>query len=399
MNRVVVTGMGIITAIGNDVSQNYDALTGRRHGVGPITILETIHRADIPAAEIKMTNEQLAARCGLPDPELQTRSTLLGLIAAREAYEMGIGRYGGDDLSGTVLISSTTVGGMDQTEKHFMDYLEDSRFSHLVHTHDCSESTGRIADSLGLRHDNITLSTACSSSLNAILLGARLIRHGLARRVIAGGTDALTRFTLNGFNTLMILDKEHCRPMDASRTGLNLGEGAAYIVMEAESSALAENKEIFGEIAGYANANDAYHQTASSPDGYGPYLAMKQALDMSGLDPAQISYINAHGTGTDNNDLTEGLAIERIFNGKIPPVSSTKPYTGHTLAAAGVVETVFSLLAIKHQVVFPNLNFTARIEELSFEPVKELTFTEVNHVVTNSFGFGGNDSSLVISKF
>ncbi len=399
MNRVVVTGMGIITAIGNDVSQNYDALTGRRHGVGPITILETVHRADIPAAEIKMTNEQLAARCGLPDPELQTRSTLLGLIAAREAYEMGIGRYGGADPSATVLISSTTVGGMDQTENHFMDYLESSRFSHLVHTHDCSESTGKIADALGLRHDNITLSTACSSSLNAILLGARLIRHGLARQVIAGGTDALTRFTLNGFNTLMILDKEHCRPMDASRTGLNLGEGAAYIVMEAESSALAENKEIFGEITGYANANDAYHQTASSPDGYGPYLAMKQALDMSGIDPAQISYINAHGTGTDNNDLTEGLAIERIFTGIIPPVSSTKPYTGHTLAAAGVVETVFSLLAIKHQVVFPNLNFRTRIEELSFEPVKELTFTEVNHVVTNSFGFGGNDSSLVISKF
>ena len=399
MSRVVVTGMGIITAIGNGVSQNYDALISRRHGVGPITILETIHRSDLPAAEIKLTNEKLAALSSIIDYELQTRTTLLGLIAAREAFEMGIGRYGQKHPDGNVLISSTTVGGMDKTEHYFYNYLESSEMSHLVPTHDCSESTGRIADALGLRHDNITLSTACSSSLNAIMLGAKLIKHGLAKRVIAGGTDALTRFTLNGFNTLMILDKGHCRPMDASRTGLNLGEGAAYIVMESEESAKSANKEIFCKIAGYANANDAYHQTASSPDGYGPYLAMKEALDMSGLKPEQISYVNAHGTGTDNNDLTEGLAIERIFGEKVPPVSSTKPYTGHTLAAAGVVETVFSILAIQQQVIFPNLNFRQKIEELSFKPVTDVVSAEVKHVVTNSFGFGGNDSSLVISKF
>jgi 3-oxoacyl-(acyl-carrier-protein) synthase len=197
----------------------------------------------------------------------------------------------------------------------------------------------------------------------------------------------------------MILDKQHCRPMDASRKGLNLGEGAAYIVLEAEESAKKHNKEVLCEITGYANANDAYHQTASSPDGYGPYLSMKEALDMSGLEPSQISYINAHGTGTDNNDLTEGLAIEKIFAPIIPPVSSTKPYTGHTLAAAGVVETVFSIMSIRQQILIPNLNFSQRIEELNFEPIKDLQKAEVNHVITNSFGFGGNDSSLVLSKY
>jgi 3-oxoacyl-[acyl-carrier-protein] synthase-1 len=169
--------------------------------------------------------------------------------------------------------------------------------------------------------------------------------------------------------------------------------------MESEESAREQNKKVLCEISGYANANDAYHQTASSPDGFGPYLSMKQALDLSGLKPSDIDYINAHGTGTDNNDLTEGLAIEKIFSPDIPMISSTKPYTGHTLAAAGVVETVFSILSIQHQVVFPNLNFKQKIEELSFEPLTSLTHTEINHVITNSFGFGGNDSSLVLSKY
>ena len=399
MSRVVVTGMGIITAIGNNVAENLESLKNRKHGVGPLLYLETSHKGEIPAAEIKFSNAELASMSGIEKPELYTRTALLGLIAAQEAFDSGIGKYGISDIKRTALVSSTTVGGMDKTEKYYRDYLDNHRYSHFVHTHNCSDSSMKICDRLGLRHKNITISTACSSSLNAISFGARLIKHGLADRVIAGGTDALTKFTLNGFNTLMILDKEHCRPMDASRNGLNLGEGAAYIVLEAEEEARKHGKDILCELRGYANANDAYHQTASSPDGYGPYLSMKEALDMSGLEPSQISYINAHGTGTDNNDLTEGLAIDRIFGPDIPPVSSTKPYTGHTLAAAGVVDTIFSILAIREQLLFPNLNFRQRIEEISFEPIKELKQAKIDHVITNSFGFGGNDSSLVLSKY
>jgi 3-oxoacyl-[acyl-carrier-protein] synthase-1 len=398
MTRLVVTGMGMITAIGNDVGENLDALRNRRHGVGTLSLLDSIHKNELQAAEIKLGNDELAALSGIEDAEPYTRTTLLGLIAAREAYEDAIGQYSIKDNTRTAVVSATTVGGMDKTEKYFRDFLENSAYSHFVFTHDCSDSTRKICDHLGIRHLNATISTACSSSINAILFGAKLIRHGLADRVIAGGTDALSKFTLNGFNTLMILDKNHCRPMDASRTGLNLGEGAGYIVLESEELAAKHNKKIYCEISGYANANDAYHQTASSPDGYGPYLSMKEALDMSGLKPTQIDYINAHGTGTDNNDLTEGLAIERIFGENVPPVSSTKPYTGHTLAAAGVIESIFSSLAIQEQLLFPNLNFSKKIEELSFEPITELQKAKIDHVITNSFGFGGNDSSLILSK-
>jgi 3-oxoacyl-[acyl-carrier-protein] synthase-1 len=399
MGRVVVTGMGMITAIGNTVAENLESLKQRKHGVGPIAHLKTSLKGELPAAEIGFSNEELAAYAGIGNAELFTRTTMLGIIAASEAYEQGVGRYKIPDNSRTALVSSTTVGGMDKTEKYYRNYLSGGEYSFLVNTHHCSDSSMRISDHLGLRHFNTTISTACSSSLNAILFGAKLIKHGLADRVIAGGTDALSKFTLNGFNTLMILDKKHCRPLDATRTGLNLGEGAAYIILESEEEAQKHDREIFCEITGYANANDAFHQTASSPDGYGPYLSMKQALDMSGIDLSDVGYINAHGTGTDNNDLTEGLAIARIFGDRIPPVSSTKPYTGHTLAAAGVVETIYSILAIQEQLLFPNLNFSQRIEELSFEPVTELKTAKIDHVVTNSFGFGGNDSSLVLSKY
>ena len=399
MSKVVVTGMGIITAIGDNVADNLESLKGRKHGIGPIRHLETSLKGELPVGEIKYSNEKLAEIAGIADAESYTRTTLFGLIAAREAYDNGIGKYGPSDHKKTAMVSSTTVGGMDRTEKYYLDYVANTKYSHFVRTHNCSDSTLKICDNLGLRYYTTTISTACSSSLNAIMHGARLIKHGLADRVIAGGTDALSKFTLNGFNTLMILDKEHCRPMDASRTGLNLGEGAAFIVLESEEEAKKHNKEILCELSGYANANDAYHQTASSPEGYGPYLSMKEALDMSGLTASEISYINAHGTGTDNNDLTEGLAIERIFGNKIPPVSSTKPYTGHTLAASGVVEVIYSILAIREQLLFPNLNFKNRIEELSFEPVKELQSAKIEHVITNSFGFGGNDSSIVLSKY
>jgi 3-oxoacyl-[acyl-carrier-protein] synthase-1 len=215
-------------------------------------------------------------------------------------------------------------------------------------------------------------------------------------RVLAGGTDALSKFTLNGFNTLMILDKQPCRPFDKSRMGLNLGEGAAFLVLESEKTL--QGRTPLCELSGFANANDAYHQTASSPDGFGPYLSMSLAIESCNLKPGDIDYINAHGTGTDNNDLTEGIAIERIFGKKVPYVSSTKPFTGHTLGAAGAVEAVISVLSITHNTIFPNLNFREKMDELHFEPLKEtVTGIRLQHVLSNSFGFGGNDSTLIFS--
>jgi len=230
------------------------------------------------------------------------------------------------------------------------------------------------------------------------MFGARLLQHNLLDAVIVGGTDALSRFTLNGFNTLMILDHAHCRPFDATRRGLNLGEGAGYLVLERSEDALREKKTLFAKVSGYANANDAFHQTASSENGEGPFLAMQRAVAKARLSPQHIDYINVHGTGTDNNDLTEGIAMKRLFGDHVPPFSSTKAFTGHTLGAAGVIESIISILAINHNQAFPNVNFKEVIPETGLTPVKELTELSINHVLTNSFGFGGNDSSVVFSK-
>jgi 3-oxoacyl-(acyl-carrier-protein) synthase len=398
--RVVVTGIGMISAIGKNIDETLDSLKKKRSGIGEISILNTTYRGLLPAAEIKLTNEQLAELAGPGAPKISTRTTLLGLIAAREAYRSAGLEPGIRSAVKTGIVSATTVGGMDQTEKYYFEFLQSDKYRPYVFTHDCCDNTETIAENLGIEDYMTTISTACSSSVNAILFGARLIKHGIVDRVIAGGTDALSKFTVNGFSTLKILDERPCRPFNKDRNGLNLGEGAGFIVLEAEELALKDNRRIFCELTGYANANDAYHQTASSPEGLGPYLSMKQALEMSGLNPDQIDYINAHGTGTDNNDLTEGIAIERIFSPNIPSVSSTKGYTGHTLGAAGAIEAIFSILAIHQGILYPNLNFTEKMDELNFEPVRDFqTGVTVRNAITNSFGFGGNDSSLVFSKY
>jgi len=396
-SRVYISGIGIISAIGNNIHETLDSLKQKKSGIGAIEHLDTIHREDLIAAEIKLTNKQLAELSGHTDSGLEPRGTLLALIAAQEAFNMSTLKMHRDDGFRTGVVSATTVGGMDKTEIDYYNCEKGHPYNHFVRTHECNHNTEKIADHLGARDYTTTISTACSSSANAILHGAMLIKHGVVDRVIAGGTDALSKFTLNGFHTLMILDRSPCRPFDENRKGLNLGEGAAYLVLESEI-ALGKRAALC-ELKGYANANDAYHQTASSPEGTGPYLAMKNAMDLAGLKADNIDYINAHGTGTENNDLVEGLAIEKIFGHNIPPISSTKPYTGHTLGAAGAVEAIISILALQHQLVFPNMNFKNSIEGLKIEPVKDvITDKNINHVLSNSFGFGGNDSSLIFSK-
>jgi 3-oxoacyl-[acyl-carrier-protein] synthase-1 len=197
----------------------------------------------------------------------------------------------------------------------------------------------------------------------------------------------------------MILDKAGCRPFDENRAGLTLGEGAAYVILESEEIVKTRNKKVLAELTGYANANDAYHQTASSPEGTGAWLAMQQALLLSGLKPEQISYVNVHGTGTQNNDLSEGIALQKIFGEKMPPFSSTKSYTGHTLGAAGAMEAVISVMSISHGILFPNLRFETPMKELDITPLtKVMRNVEVRNVLSNSFGFGGNNSTLILSK-
>ena len=394
--KIFVTGMGIISAIGKNIPETLISLSHSRSGLGRIKWLETIHKDNLLVAEVGYSNEELAAMLDISESEGFTRTTLLALLSAKEAIlEAGIDNFK-NILTG--LISANTVGGMDKSEIYYYQYLKERKPNSYIATHDCADSTEKVADHFGITAFISTVSTACSSAANAILLGARLIRNGTLQRAVVGGTECLTKFHINGFNSLKILDTSPCKPFDKNRAGINLGEGAGYIVLESEEVA-GNHDRIIAELSGWGNACEAFHQTASSPDGNGAYLAMKKALDLSGLKPTDIDYINAHGTGTDNNDLSEGRAIERLFSEHIPFVSSTKPFTGHTTSAAGVVESIISILGMQNQMIFPNLNFSEQIPELSFKPVEELkTGITQKHVMMNSFGFGGNNTALIFSN-
>ncbi|PWN58775.1 beta-ketoacyl-[acyl-carrier-protein] synthase family protein [Chryseobacterium viscerum] len=395
--KIAITGMGIISSIGNNVEENFISLQSGKHGISDIEMFETRHAGIIKTGEIKLSNEELVQKLQLDEDNNVTRTSLLGMIAAKEALESA----GISDINGyrTGLISSTSVGGMDITEKYFYSYEDFPEKQKYIDAHDAGSSSLAIADYLGLKGMVSTISTACSSAANAIMMGAKLIKNGVLDRVIVGGTDSLSKFTLNGFNTLMILTDSYNTPFDNDRKGLNLGEAAAFLVLESEEVVKKENKKVLAYLSGYGNANDAHHQTASSENGQGAFLAMQQALKISGLTKENIDYINVHGTATPNNDLSEGIAMIRIFGeNKVPEFSSTKAFTGHTLAAAAGIEAVFSILAMQNSIIFPNLNFKTKMEEFDLTPVTELKEKNINHVLSNSFGFGGNCSTLIFSK-
>jgi len=391
--RVAITGMGIVSAIGLTVEENFAALINGQKGISTIENIDTVHRDAIKVGEIKLTNEELVALLALPTDHSFTRTSLLGALAAKQA----VTDAGLTDLSDgrTGFISATSVGGMDATEQYFYDYFDNPAVQKYILSHDAGDSSLKIADYLGLKGYVTTLSTACSSAANAILLGSRMIKSGRLDRVIVGGADALSKFTINGFKTLMILSDTDNIPFDQHRKGLNLGEAAAYLVLEDVDQV--DESRILGYVSGYANTNDAYHQTASSEQGDGAYMAMQKALEVAGIDHQSIDYINAHGTATPNNDLSEGRALKRVFGEQVPDFSSTKAYTGHTLAAAAAIEAVYSVLAIQHGVVFPNLNWNTPMKELDLQPQTNLRYKNIDHVLSNSFGFGGNCSTLIFS--
>ncbi len=394
--EIVVTGMGIVSALGKGTNETLQALQAGRSGIGTLRHLQTLH-AGFPVGEVKYSEDELRAIMHLPAEEISTRTSLLGMVALQEAIAHA--RLENRANLRVAFISGTTVGGMEKSERYYLDFLENDTKNEYIAAHDCGACTEMIADRFGGFSLVTTISTACSSAANAIILGADLIQQGKVDVAIAGGSECLTKFHLNGFKTLMILDTQSCRPFDRDRAGLNLGEGAAYLVLESAELAAQRHATPICRLSGYGNTCDAFHQTASSPDGTGAYLAMQQALNHAGLQPGDIDYINAHGTGTPNNDSSEGIAIMNLFGTSTPPVSSTKQFTGHTTSAAGGVEAVISILALENNFTPVNLNFKNQMEELSFSPVTGNTPPKaLQHVLSNSFGFGGNDSTLVFSK-
>lgn len=390
--EVFVTGMGVVTALGIGVEANLAALKSEHTG---ISTFDTSKGPKLKGG-LRKTDDELKAILNIESDAQVPRTILLAMLACDEA----IGKTPSEGTIRTGLINGTTTGGMDLSEKHFdsLYMRQDASGVRNLLTHDLGTGTQLLAERLGISEYVNTLSTACSSAANAIMLGSRMLRAGILDRVLVGGTDALTNFTVDGFGSLMIYDTALCRPFDEERVGLNLGEGAGFILLENERSLEASGNKKLGKCVGWSNANDAYHQTGTSPEGDGAYLSMKESLEMAGLAPADIDYLNAHGTATKNNDNSELSAIDRIFGDSELDFSSTKAYTGHTLAAAGGVEAVFSLLSIQHGCAFPNLRWKNQMSGSKRKPTTEWVDKEVNTVMSNSFGFGGNSTSLIFSK-
>ena len=391
--NIAITGEGIICAIGADKASVLDSLRRKQTGIATMRYLPSGHQ-ELPVGEVKLSDDEMKSLLGIESSVEVSRTALMGMLAVRQALDDA--GYHSEGNGKVVLISGTTVAGMDITERHFTDLRTSDEHLSCLRYHSCGDNTRQIADHFSCFSEVTTVSTACSSAANALILGAEMLKTGEADIVVAGGTEALSVFHLNGFNSLMILDKEHCRPFDETRAGLNLGEGAAYVVLESEEHARQRQASVHAYLTGYGNACDAFHQTASSENGEGAYLAMQQALTMADLKPTDIDYVNAHGTGTPNNDLSESVALRRVFGSQMPPVSSTKGFTGHTTSASGSIETVICLLAMHHGVLPANLGWHQPMAD-GIVPTQGEDSHALRHVLCNSFGFGGNDSSLLLS--
>lgn len=365
--QIAITGIGLLSALGKGFEANRQHLLEGYCGMRQPQLLNTSHTEWL-VGEVPFSDDQLKEMVGLSDT-LITRNVLLGMVALQETISNA--HLDPIALAQTPLVNGTTVGGMELTERFFAQWKTgDYRHLDLLTQHEADATSRILCEHFGLKR-YITLSTACSSALNAIVHGAGLIRTGKAKQVIVGGTEAMTAFHLNGFASLGILSHSVCRPFQEDRDGINLGEGAAYLVIEDAEQANQRGATIYGYLAGYGNACDAYHQTASSPQGEGAYLAMQQALSMAHLAPSEIAYINAHGTATLNNDASEMCAIERLFGNTLPLVESTKSLTGHTTSASGSIEAIFTLIKMQER--------------------------HYAYALCNAFGFGGNDSCVAFA--
>ena len=389
--------MGVYSALGKGIQNNFQKLTQSNHALSSIEFLDTIHKNQFPFGEIKKSTKDLKKDLEIAEHQIYTRTSLLGISAMQEALNHASIEINNKYKIG--LINATTVGSMCEVERFYDELLTNfNNYKSYADSIDCADCTQLIADYFKVKDFVTTISTACSSAANAIILGSRLIEHGILDIAICGGTDALTKFTINGFNALKNIDKNFCRPFDANRNGLNLGEGAAYIILERESNCLNRKHTPIASLVSYCNFNESFHPTAPNPQGEGAYQVMKRAIEKAKLKTTEIDYINSHGTATITNDESEANAMKRLFE-KVPAFSSTKCYTGHTLGAAAAIEAVFSILALNNQAVYANLHFETPIEESLLVPQLKFEKKQLKYVMSNSFAFGGNNASLIFSNY
>jgi 3-oxoacyl-(acyl-carrier-protein) synthase len=395
MKKVFVTGMGVISAIGNNTSENLSQLREGKTGISKARFVKSKYAQSHPLGEVNLSTEEMKNALQLKTNYGLTRTDYLAFTALKEALgnaDLSTSEISSED---TAFVSASTIGGMCETDRLYEDANLLGEGSDYVGSYPGSTHTLKIAKEYNLSGIVSAINTACSSSANTIMYGAKLIKSGRAKRAIVGGADSLGKFSINGFNALQILSDEHCAPFDENRKGLNLGEGAAYLILESEDVVGA--KKTYAEILGYGNSNDAFHPSALSDDAIGIVECITKALNSASIEASEIDYINAHGTATGNNDLTELSGIEKVFEG-FPPFNSTKSYTGHTLAAAGAIEAVYSILSINNNELYPSLNCETPIEKFNQYPIKEHTTSIIKTVLSNSFGFGGNCTSLIIRE-
>jgi 3-oxoacyl-(acyl-carrier-protein) synthase len=382
--------MGVISALGRGLDETFDALQAQRSGLGPLSVFSSPRWGHIPVGQVSQAHI----------PSDGSRSMALACAGAMDAFGgAGLDKLSSSQREKTAVVLGACTGGMLESEEFLRDLLRvgQSDVRRLRH-HTCANATEAVARKLGLGGQCLTVSDACASGASAIAMACDMIASGEESIALAGGVDTLTRLTLNGFCSLLVVADDGCRPFDAQRKGMSLGEGAAFLALESAGQARARGARIHGYVAGWACSCDAYHPTAPDPTGDGAFRAMREALEMAGRQPGDVSYVNAHGTGTIENDLAEAAAIRRLFGQRVPMVSSTKRYFGHALAAAGAIEAVVCLLAMRHQVVPANLGLRQVDERMGFMPVVVPAPARLDVTMSNSFGFGGTNGCLVFSK-
>lgn len=393
-NEVFVAGIGIITSIGNDLDTCRQHLTSGQSGLSAFDNIDQIEGiGDIVTGQIKSSTAQLAKVLGNL-PNTYTRTDLLAIYAFQEAIkDAGLSEQ---DLTSkrTAFLSACTVGGMSKSRNLYHDSIANSNPTEYLNSYSASVHLHKIVIEHGITGPTSVINTACSSSANAILLGGELIRNGQVDLAIVGGVDALSEFTVRGFNSLGIMSDVLCQPFDQNRKGLNLGEGAAFLVLSKQKPSI----EKHGQLLGWANVNDSFHNSSLNEDGSGILRCLTAALDCAQLSSKDITSINAHGTATPNNDLAEITALAQLFSDHPVDFYSTKSFTGHTLGAAGAIEAVFSLLALNYEEVYPSLHISTPLTKAHLTPNLEYKKARQKAIMSNSFGFNGNCTTLIFGQ-
>ncbi len=400
--RVVITGAGVICAIGQTMYDFQSNLFEGLCGIKEIDLFDTAGYTCRLGGQIDRGNlkERLLPR----QTKRISRCDLLGLIAAREAVSNSRMDFERADTERTGVVMGGGAGGMLSWEKFRRDLWQGrqkSNASRVLASSPCT-LTDLIANHHGISGVRSTITTACSSSANAIGYGYDLIRSGDVDLVVTGGSEALSELTFAGFNSLKVMSPEPCRPFDKHRRGLSLGEGAGIVILEEYTHALERGAAMLAEMAGYAVNADAYHMTSPDPEGLGMFRVMSSALERAGIETERVDYINAHGTATKINDHMETRAIQRLFGKKNLEritVSSTKSMVGHCLGASGAIEAVATILALDQQAAPPTVHLDEPDPLCNLNHVTDLFRKQkILVALSNSFAFGGNNTSLVFKK-